>query len=56
MEQTKKTIFATQASTVTIVEQSFNEGNNFPSPKLSGERNEEQLALKLNLLKEKCAR
>ena len=48
-------IIVNQASTATLVEETFNEGNNFLSPPMFGERKKE-LALKLNRLKDKNAR
>ena len=49
-------ILANQASTARLVEETINEGNKLSSLPMSGERKKEQLALKLNRLKDKNAR
>ena len=41
-------ILVSQASTVTLAEETIKEGNNFLSPPMFGERKKEQLVLKLN--------
>ena len=52
-ESKNQFILVKQTSTATLVDEKINEGNNFLNPSMFGKRKKEQLALKLNRLKDR---